>query len=53
MTPSTLKLHTILYRHLTGAVAAYAEWIKANQPPAELNPDPVKFFRQKDNQPRK
>lgn len=46
MTPATLKLHATLFRHLRGALAAYEEWIKANQPPVQVNPDPMKHFEE-------
>ncbi len=47
MTPASLKLHMSIYRHLCGAVGAYKTWIEANEPPAEINPDPIAHFKEK------
>jgi len=45
---TTLRLHAALYRHFYGALRAYEDWIKANQPPVQINPDPVEYFKQQD-----
>lgn len=46
MTPSTLKLHASLIRFAKGMINAWEEWVKANQPKPEMDPDPVKHFSQ-------
>lgn len=43
MNSSTFRLHMALYRHAHGALRAYEEWIKANQPVDQV--DPINHFK--------